>query len=130
MAPVIDNHPRYVLLVERGAHRGRAKELAALVEAHLVRLNEEYAAKSNSGRLLPVETREVPVGTWNALRHGKTNGRGNFEQYKHSCLVSDLDFARHMGAARREPAFAPHSPSLRWGSAACAGSAPEPVSAV
>jgi hypothetical protein len=115
VAPVIEDHPRYVLLLEPGSHDGRTSELAARVQANLQRLNEEYAAKTSSGRLLPLEIRYVPAGTWRALRHEKTNERGNFEQYKHPCLANELEFAERLGAARQRPAFAPHLSSLPWG---------------
>jgi hypothetical protein len=105
LAPVLEELPRYVLLIERRAHHGRAAELARRVQAHLAYLNEEYAAKSASGRLQPVEVREVPIGTWSVLREQRTRNR-NFEQYKHPCLVSDLDFAGQYTDAK--PDFAPH----------------------
>ncbi|MEX0612198.1 MAG: GH3 auxin-responsive promoter family protein, partial [Pirellulales bacterium] len=108
LAPVMESQPRYVLLVERGAHRGRANELAAHVQANLERLNEEYATKTTSGRLLPVEVREVPVGTWNTLRREKISRRGNFEEYKHPCLVDDLDFAERLD---HSPVSRPTCPS-------------------
>jgi hypothetical protein len=100
LAPVMEQHPRYVLLVERHVHGGRKSELAARLQANLEQLNEEYASKCASGRLLPVEVREVPAGTWAALRRERTSRRGNFEEYKHPCLVGDLDFvARFAGRA-------------------------------
>ena len=71
LAPVMEEQPRYVLLVEPQVHQGRAAELARRVQANLERINEEYAAKCASGRLLPVEVREVPAGTWDALRQRK-----------------------------------------------------------
>jgi hypothetical protein len=96
LAPVIDEHPRYVLLVEPAAHRGRIDELAHCVQANLERVNEEYSDKCNSGRLLPVQVREVPSGTWNALRRQRTIDRGNFEEYKHPCLVGDTEFVNQL----------------------------------
>lgn len=92
LAPAMELQPRYVLLIERQTHQGRAAELAARVQANLEQLNEEYAAKSVSGRLLPIQVREVPAGTWTALRRERTSRRGNFEEYKHPCLVGELDF--------------------------------------
>jgi hypothetical protein len=92
LAPVAEQPPRYVLLLESHAHNGRASELASRVQSHLVRINVEYGEKCASGRLLPVEVREVPDGTWDTMRLEKTNRRGNFEEYKHPCLVNDLDF--------------------------------------
>jgi hypothetical protein len=106
LAPVIAPQPHYVLLIERGVHRGWAAELADSVHANLKQLNEEYAAKCLDGRLFPVQVREVAVGTWSHLRREKTRRRGNFEQYKHPCLVGDLDFVEQFTG--REPSFAPH----------------------
>jgi len=92
LAPIMDEHPRYVLLVEPPAHHGRAAELAHRVQVNLERVNEEYYSKCSSGRLLPVQVREVAAGTWNALRTQRIGERGNFEEYKHPCLVPDLEF--------------------------------------
>jgi GH3 auxin-responsive promoter len=92
LAPNMDGHPRYVLLVELAAHRGRADELARSVQVNLERLNEEYQSKCTSGRLLAVQVREVAAGTWNALRNKRIGERGNLEEYKHPCLVGDLKF--------------------------------------
>jgi hypothetical protein len=111
LAPVMENQPRYVLLVERSAHHGRPSELARHVQSNLEYLNEEYASKCASGRLLPVEVREVPAGTWTELRQQRTRNRGNFEQYKHPCLVNDLEFA---GRLASKPDFAPHFPVVSW----------------
>jgi hypothetical protein len=97
LAPVFEQQqPRYVLLVEPRLHQGRAAELARRTQANLERINVEYAEKCASGRLLPVEVREVPAGTWDSMRNEKTRHRGNFEEYKHPCLVSDLDFAERV----------------------------------
>lgn len=92
LAPVMGDHPRYVLLVEPLAHRGRADELAHRVQVNLMRLNEEYGSKCTSGRLLPVQVREIANGTWSAFRRERVGERGNFEEYKHPCLVGDLEF--------------------------------------
>jgi hypothetical protein len=93
LAPIMDEQPRYVLLVESPAPRGRIAELAHRVQANLAAVNEEYGDKCGSGRLLPVQVREVASGTWNALRLERTSDRGNFEEYKHPCLVGDVNFA-------------------------------------
>jgi hypothetical protein len=92
LAPIVDGHPRYVLLVEPSAHHGRADELAHRVQVNLARLNEEYGSKCTSGRLLPLQVREVATGSWSALRRERIGDRGNFEEYKHPCLVGDLEF--------------------------------------
>lgn len=92
LAPVMEDKPRYLLLVEPTAHAGRGIELAERVQWNLGHINEEYREKFASGRLHPVALHEVPNGTWNALRHERTRERGNFEEYKHICLVGDLGF--------------------------------------
>jgi hypothetical protein len=100
LAPTFEQQPRYVLLVEARLHQGKAAELARRTQANLERINVEYAEKSASGRLLPLEVREVPAGTWDALRQEKTRQRGNFEEYKHPCLVSDLEFAQRLAPGK------------------------------
>jgi hypothetical protein len=75
-------------------------------------VNEEYAEKCASGRLLPAQVREVPAGTWNNLRREKVGRRGNFEEYKQPCLVGDLEFVDRLSpaktAATAEPAAVDH----------------------
>jgi GH3 auxin-responsive promoter len=104
LTPIMDSHPRYVLLVEPTAHCGRADELAHRVQVNLSAVNEEYGDKCSSGRLLPVQVRDVANGTWNALRRERTSDRGNFEEYKHPCLVADIGFAEQIAQLSR------HSP--------------------
>jgi hypothetical protein len=107
LVPTMDqfqHKPRYLLLVEPEAHGGRAGELARHVQINLATNNLEYGEKSSSGRLLPVEVHEVSPGTWDALRADRTSARGNFEEYKHPCLVGRLNFleelAEHFGQPR------------------------------
>lgn len=100
LAPVMESQPRYVLLVEQNAHKGREVELAARFQYNLSQLNEEYAEKCASGRLLPVQVREVPLGTWHHMRDEKSRARGNFEEYKHACLVQDLTAVERLTGQR------------------------------
>jgi hypothetical protein len=72
-------------------------ELAREVDAHLQAFNCEYAEKRRSGRIGPVQIRLVPSGTWNEMRRRKSAARGNFEEYKHPCLIGDLDAAERIG---------------------------------
>jgi len=101
---VMEEKPRYVLLIEPHVHRGGAAELARRVQAHLEQANEEYAEKCCSGRLLPIEVRQVSAGTWNNLRREKTGQRGNFEEYKQPCLVGDLDFVERLAPVQAQSA--------------------------
>jgi hypothetical protein len=121
MAPVMERHPRYVLLVERHVHRGLAEKLADRVQRNLEQMNEEYESKCASGRLSPIVVRDVPPGTWAALRRERTSRRGNFEEYKHPCLVGELDFVERFlgkaaGTATRVPGVS--LPTLPLGDAA------------
>jgi hypothetical protein len=92
VAPVMQDRPGYVLLVEDAWDESRQQRLAAGIERHLERLNCEYSEKRRTGRLMPLTIRRVPAGTWRALRLERTRERGHFEEYKHPCLVGDLGF--------------------------------------
>ncbi len=105
VAPIMEEQPRYVLLVEPKFRRGIEAGLAARVQANLEQLNEEYASKCASGRIRPLTVREVAPGTWYNMRQQKTAARGNFEEYKHAFLVEDLSFVERMTTA--PPAAAP-----------------------
>jgi hypothetical protein len=94
LAPTMGERPRYVLLLETGAAAGQEAAFAAAVNTELARVNCEYANRLETGRLDPILVKYVPVGTWAALRHQRTKERGNFEEFKHPCLVADLDFVR------------------------------------
>ncbi|MGD9636159.1 MAG: GH3 auxin-responsive promoter family protein [Pirellulales bacterium] len=89
VAPLIEAWPGYVLLVERHQYSGLRAELEASVQSNLERLNEEYASKCASGRLLPLKVREVPNGTWLKMRDARIRVRGNVEEYKHAFLAQD-----------------------------------------
>lgn len=57
--------------------------------------NIEYESKRSSGRLGPLQAHLLPTGywcNWDRERLAKTGGAP--EQYKHPCLIGDLDFAR------------------------------------
>jgi hypothetical protein len=116
VAPVMERLPRYVLLVEPKQLCGRGAELAARVQANLEQINEEYAAKCASGRLLRAEVREVPAGTWSRMRAEKTRPRGNLEEYKHIYLVQDLAFVQRMTAKSCDSAEMPVTIPLNIGS--------------
>lgn len=99
VAPAMQGQPRYLLLLEQKTHQGREAILAASFQKNLEQLNEEYACKCSSGRLLPAMVHEVPAGTWARMRAEKTNARGNFEEYKHIYLVEDLNVADRLSGS-------------------------------
>lgn len=116
VAPIMEEFPRYLLLVEQNAHRGRAAELAAAFQRNLSQLNEEYAEKCASERLLPAQVREVPRDTWRRMRAEKTGTRGNFEEYKHVCLSQDLSLAERLSTVPPSSITTPTSLPLTNGS--------------
>ena len=96
LAPVMEDKPRYELLLETGMPPRQAEQLAQKVDQELQQVNWEYAEKRRSDRILPVRVRSVPEGTWSAYRRRRTAERGNFEEYKHPCLVGDLHFTEQL----------------------------------
>jgi hypothetical protein len=96
VAPEWGDPPGYVLLHEaRGADRG--DELADRVDAHLARLNCEYAQRLQTGRLRPLAARAVTASAWEAYRGRRMARPGaSLEQYKHPCLVGDVGFAARL----------------------------------
>jgi hypothetical protein len=92
LAPIWDEPPGYVLLLEPGPHSGRETELAARVEAELIRLNCEYENRLETHRLKPLVILEAPRGVWARFREERRRRSGNAEQFKHPYLTSDLEF--------------------------------------
>jgi hypothetical protein len=88
--------PCYGLFVEAGElANGAAERLARRLDERLCRLNIEYEGKRQSGRLAPLRVEPVAPGFWAAWdRQRLERTRGTLEQYKHPCLIGDLNFAR------------------------------------
>jgi hypothetical protein len=89
--------PWYGLFVESGEipSPGLACELARRLDERLCQINVEYESKRASQRLGPVRVELLPRGFWarwdreRLLRTG-----GTLEQYKHPCLINDMEFYR------------------------------------
>jgi hypothetical protein len=96
VAPQMHDRPAYVLLTETVLNNDSQESMAECVDDMLGKLNCEYADKRRSGRILPLTIRQVPQGTWLTLRKNKSAARGNFEEYKHRCLVAELGFAERL----------------------------------
>ena len=96
VSPVWGDPPKYHLHIEQAdipaPHIGDS--LALQVDDHLKSINCEYRDKRASGRLAPIELVPLPAGTWSgfAQRRRQKSG-GSLEQYKHPCLVPDLEFS-------------------------------------
>ena len=94
VSPVWGDPPRYQLLVERGdVGAPFGDSLAQQVDERLKLLNCEYKEKRATGRLAPMKWMPLPDGTWTAFsKSRRKNSGGSLEQYKHPCLVPDLEF--------------------------------------
>lgn len=88
--------PCYGLFIEPGEHSAAVLErLVRRLEEELCRVNIEYESKRTSERLGPMRLEVVPPGfwaRWDRQRLDRTGG--TLEQYKHPCLINDLEFRR------------------------------------
>jgi hypothetical protein len=87
--------PYYGLFVEQGdvADLSVGHRLAERLDVRLRQINSEYDSKRASERLGPVRLELVRTGfwlQWDRQRLQKTGG--TLEQYKHPCLINDLQF--------------------------------------
>jgi hypothetical protein len=94
--------PWYGLFLEEGELAPEAAQrLARAMEAEVCQQNIEYEAKRSSARLGTMQVMTLPRGfwaTWDKARLQR-NG-GTLEQYKHPCLINDVEFyhnARKLG---------------------------------
>ena len=93
-----DDTPYYGLFVEpHDASVGA--EVVKHLETKLRRMNIEYDAKRESQRLAEIRLQVVAPGFWSHwdAERLRRNG-GALEQYKHPCLIADLEFARRARA--------------------------------
>ncbi|MCA9004544.1 MAG: GH3 auxin-responsive promoter family protein, partial [Planctomycetaceae bacterium] len=91
--------PRYQLLFEQSllASTDSLPTLLDQLDRSLQETNCEYAEKRQSGRLAAPVACELTPGTWSrfAVERQKKLG-GSIEQYKHPCLIPELDYARQI----------------------------------
>jgi hypothetical protein len=94
-----DETPYYGLFVERPdvADGERGSRLAALLDRQLGEENIEYRGKRDSLRLAPLRLELLPAGAWAEWdrKRLQRNG-GSLEQYKHPCLINDMNFRATM----------------------------------
>jgi len=100
LAPCWDDEtPYYGLFVERPdlAGAGQGQRLAALLDRQLGEENIEYRCKRDSLRLGPVRLELLPAGAWAHWdRQRLARNGGAMEQYKHPCLINDVNFRKTM----------------------------------
>ena len=107
LAPCWDEPPYYALLLEAGdvAAPGQAQNLVRRVERHLNALNIEYQSKRQSlaARRFRLARSRPARGARSTSSAAARQAAGS-EQYKHPCLVSDLEFVQKMTATRADGA--------------------------
>ncbi|WP_020471609.1 GH3 auxin-responsive promoter family protein [Zavarzinella formosa] len=106
LAPVWDDQlPYYGLYVEEqdAGDPARLRKFVHELDIVLGRQNIEYEAKRSSNRLGPIRIFLLPTGAWakwDSERVRRTGGA--VEQYKHPCLIGDLNFCQSVPVIRRE----------------------------
>ena len=98
-----DEQPYYGLFVEDGdlADAEAGRRLAERLDALLKEANIEYASKRDSLRLGGVRLEPLPAGAWREWDHERLKRSGGAaEQYKHPCLIADLQFQEQMTRRR------------------------------
>lgn len=104
LAPCWDDvQPYYgVFLEEQDVQNPRLlNDFLTRLDQQLGEENIEYTAKRDSGRLGPVRVEVVPTGTWAKWdRERLARNGGSPEQYKHPCLIGDVEFLKSMPVQR------------------------------
>jgi hypothetical protein len=101
--------PFYNLLVEEGdlPDASTGERLAAAMDAHLCRSNEEYENRRETRRLGPVRLRRLPAGSWAEFQRSRLRASGGtVEQYKQPCLLADMNQLGAFGLEESGPAAA------------------------
>ncbi len=94
LTPVWGEPPYYQLLLEARdmPHPQLGEQLASTIDSKLQELNCEYQEKRSTGRLAPLRLARLIDGSWRRFAEQRqTRLGGSIEQYKHPCLMPDLD---------------------------------------
>ncbi|HID22256.1 MAG TPA: GH3 auxin-responsive promoter family protein, partial [Planctomycetaceae bacterium] len=120
LAPAWGEPPGYRLLIEeQDAPSGAAlTQLEKAVDERLQQVNCEYREKRVTGRLVPVQVTLLRTGAWDALFRRRTQrAGGSVEQYKHPCLLPDLQSTEELlrdFSAEPSPQVLSSSPRSVW----------------
>jgi hypothetical protein len=104
VVPAWDDPPRYRILLEQSdtPRFELTERFAALIDEQLQTLNCEYREKRESARLGQLAFQSVPDGTWDQISARRNSRLGSsLEQYKHPCLIPDLDFVKQFEAGNQ-----------------------------
>jgi hypothetical protein len=104
LAPVWDDaQPYYGLFIERGdaLDSDAGPTFLRGLERSLREHNSEYESKRDSGRLGPVRLMVLPPGFWQQWDRDRLRQSGGVaEQYKHPCLLGDVNFRASVAVER------------------------------
>ena len=104
LAPCWDDvQPYYGVFLEEPdvTDSGVLRRFLEVFDRCLGEQNIEYQAKRASGRLGPLRVEVLPPGTWHQWdRDRLAHTGGSPEQYKHPCLIGDVDFRATMPVQR------------------------------
>ncbi|MCE9534705.1 MAG: GH3 auxin-responsive promoter family protein [Planctomycetes bacterium] len=98
-----DSQPFYGLFLEESdvMNADLLRQFVESLDRTLGEQNIEYAAKRVSGRLGPVRVEVLPTGSWQRWdRERLAKSGGSAEQYKHPCLIGDVNFKQSMPVMR------------------------------
>lgn len=96
LAPVWGHPPGYRLLLEDWElpRSESLNDFEIALDARLMELNCEYREKRDSGRLQALRVQSLGSGSWKKFaRERQSRLGGSIEQYKHPCLLANLDLA-------------------------------------
>ena len=94
LTPVWGEPPYYQLLLEASdlPTSDLAERLAAATDLKLQELNCEYQEKRATGRLGPMRVTRLQAGAWRRFAEQRQSHLGgSVEQYKHPCLMPDIE---------------------------------------
>jgi len=95
VAPVWDERQSFYGLFVEDADANVPTGFVSEFDEELGRCNIEYAAKRESRRLGPVRLQSLPAASGaNGIVTLSPYAGGSPEQYKHPCLIGDLEFAK------------------------------------
>lgn len=101
LIPAWGEPPRYQLMLEdwEVPPNGRAPQFESRLDERLCELNCEYQEKRTTSRLAPLEILPLRRGSWNEFaRDRQAKLGGSIEQYKHPCLLPNLDLASQIAS--------------------------------
>lgn len=106
LAPVWDEPPYYQLLLEAGDAPTTefADRLANATDAKLQELNCEYQEKRSTGRLGSLRVTRLQSGAWRRFAEQRQSRLGgSVEQYKHPCLIPDIEVVARAFDGQTQP---------------------------